>query len=302
MNVMERAGNDPRLDSLDPLIRKSDNENINKLMEREVGYIKNISHNTLYESDYILVYTTDINRVDSLIGDTIECIYKILNGAYVGYRILNSKEIVEFVKDEYGVQYFNYTQAILDMQKINGAASTTPFTLSRLVYDDGESQILESVDINRINTLTSEILSGTKEQKDVSFREALVKKKVKENIKIDFDDLETGYVAPVSNRKPKAKNNKQNRNNQNKSAFDDKSQGFEQDNTSIFDDDPNEYYQNDQEYYNSQDGYYDNGQGYYQEDQGYYPEDQGYYQEDQGYYDDGYGEPGMYQNEDDIDF
>lgn len=195
LNVMERAGNDPRLEALDPLVHKSDNNNICKLMEKEIGYIKNITHNTLYESDYILIYTTDLTKVDGIINDAIDCIYKILDGAYIGYRILTSRDIIEFVKEQYGVKYFNYTQATLDMYKMAGTHTENPFTLSGIEFTDGKIQDLDSYDINKIKSLTSDILSGAKNIDDVSIRDAISKKKRKESDVVDFDNISQGFYV-----------------------------------------------------------------------------------------------------------
>ena len=92
MNLMEKAGKNPRIDSLNDFIGKSDNENINKLMEMQVGYIKSISRKTLYESDYILIYTKDLNRTDYLINDIIDIVCKLMNGAYISFSILNTRD------------------------------------------------------------------------------------------------------------------------------------------------------------------------------------------------------------------
>lgn len=49
---MEKAGRDPRLANLDKLVYKCDNKNISGLIEEEIDGIKNITRNTLSESDY----------------------------------------------------------------------------------------------------------------------------------------------------------------------------------------------------------------------------------------------------------
>ena len=83
MNIMEQAGNDPRLDELDKLIYSSSNPNIRLLMERQIGYIKNITHHTLYESDYFLFYTSDLTKIDKIVDEVIDLIYTILDGGYI---------------------------------------------------------------------------------------------------------------------------------------------------------------------------------------------------------------------------
>lgn len=197
MNVMQQAGNDPRLDELSKLIHKSDNKNICELMEREIGFIKSISHKTLYESDYILIYTSDLQKVDSIIDDAVECIYKILDGAYIGYRVLTAREIIEFVKEIYGVKYFNYTQATLDMFKLSGTHTGKPFSICEIQYTDGSSQNITNYEINKIYQMTSDVMSGTRRIEDISLQETLKRKEVKNN-GVSFEDLSKGFYVDES--------------------------------------------------------------------------------------------------------
>lgn len=193
MNIMEPAGNDPRIQSLDRLVLKSSNPNICKLMEREIGYTKNITRTTLYESDYFLIYTNDLTRVDYLIQDTIDALYVLLDGGYVGYRILNSKDIIELVKKLNGVKYFNYTEATLEMYNLNGIRSERPFSITGLVFNDGEKVDFDAKAKNKIYSMTSEILGGTLNIKDVSIRETVDKKENKDFKGVDIDDISKGY-------------------------------------------------------------------------------------------------------------
>lgn len=198
-NIMEKAGNDPRLERLDPLIHKSDNTNIQNLMEKEIGYIKAITHNTLYESDYIMIYTNDISKVDSIISDAIDCMSKLLDGAYIGYHVLTSDDITEFVQELYGVKFFDYTQAMLDKYKLDGTIVKNPFTIYGLEYTDGTMQELDKDQINKIYRITSGILNKTIKANDVSFKEALYKKDNKfNNFDIDLDKIEHGEFGDMS--------------------------------------------------------------------------------------------------------
>ena len=195
MNVMEQAGNDPRLDELNKLVHKSSNRNICDLMEKSIGYIKNISHRTLYESDYFLIYTTDLQKIDSIIDDSIECLYKILDGAYIGYRVLSAREIIEFVKEVYGVKYFNYTQATLDMFKLSGANTKKPFAISGIEYADGSFQDIESYELNKIYQMASDVLSGARRIEDISIMDTLKRDERKNNIEIDLSKISEGYTS-----------------------------------------------------------------------------------------------------------
>lgn len=188
MNLMEQAGDDPRLDELGKLVNKSNNKNICELMEKEIGYIKNISHKTLYESDYFIIYTYDVQKIDSIIDEAIECLYKVLDGAYIGYRVLSAKEVVEFVRSLYGVKYFNYTQATLDMFKIAGISGKKPFVISDIRYTDGSEQEIGEYELNKIYKITSDIKQGSLRIEDISIQDALKLKENKNKINgIDLD-------------------------------------------------------------------------------------------------------------------
>lgn len=189
MNIMEQAGKDPRLTELSKLINKSDNPNICKLMELEIGHIKNITHNSLYESDYFLFYTNDLSKVDSIIDDVSKCIFKLLDGAYAGYEILGNKEIVDIVKELYGVNYFNATEASLLMFDNSGAGGLKPFNISGIKWSDGIIQDLNNSEISRIRVLTSCVIEGTKNVDDISLKDTFYKKN-KEKFGVSFDDLD----------------------------------------------------------------------------------------------------------------
>ena len=193
MNIMEQAGNDPRIDELDKLVYKDSNPNIRELMERQIGYIKNITHSTLYESDYILIYTSDLSKIDSIVEDTIDIIYKIMDGAYIGYRILRAKDIIEFMKEEYGVKYFNYTEATLAMFKSRGINTKSPFTLTKIIYADGDEQEVTKMDINKINKMTSDVMNGAIDTSKLSIKDTLYPKQNKNMSGVDFDSLSEGF-------------------------------------------------------------------------------------------------------------
>ena len=181
MNIMEQAGNDPRLEELDKLVYKSDNKNIRTLMEKQVGFVKNITRSTLYESDYILFYTQDLKRIDTIIDDAIEICYKLMSGGYIGYNIMDARDVIEFMKEEYGVKYFNYAEATLDMFRLHGIQVKPVFNLTGIRYADGEVQDLTPAVINKINKLTSDVLNGTVNIDDVSIKDTLFTRENKSN-------------------------------------------------------------------------------------------------------------------------
>ena len=189
MNIMEQAGKDPRLNELAKVVYKSDNPNIQKLMELEVGYIKNITHTSLYESDYFLFYTNDLSKLDSIIGDITESMFKLLDGAYVSYRILTSKEIVDLVKEDYGVTYFNATEASLLMYSNNSNYNVAPFTIDGLLWTDGNDQKLTERDKNKLRQITSGVINETIKTADMALKKTLYRKEEKNKVGIDFSSL-----------------------------------------------------------------------------------------------------------------
>lgn len=195
MNIMEPAGNDPRLEELDKLVYSSDNPNIRLLMEQQVGHIKNITHNTLYESDYFLFYTSDLSRLDHIISDISEIMYRLMDGAYIGYRVLNSRDIIEIIKEEYGVKYFNYTEATLDMFSKRGMSTKKPFILTKICYTDGDIQELSSADINKIAKMTSDALSGAVDMSKISIKKTLYRDVNKGKKRVEFESLSEGFMS-----------------------------------------------------------------------------------------------------------
>ena len=206
MNIMEKAGNDPRLDDLSRLVNNCDNPNMSKLVEKEIGYIRNITNKTLYESDYFLIYTSELNKLDYILNDVIDSLYKILDGAYIGYSILGTSEIIDLVKELYGVKYFNYVEATLGIYQ--DETFEKPFKISRINYTDGNYIDLQTPHINLINSLTSDIINGTKKESDVSFHQALDKIKINNFNNFSGVDLDNVRVGTQNNLFKNIKNNK----------------------------------------------------------------------------------------------
>lgn len=158
-NVMEEAGNDTRLGELDKLVYQDDNRNVQKLMEYMVGHTKKITRRALYETDYILIYTEDKNRIDSIIDDVENCAGNLLNGAFSGFVVLLKEELTDLVKDENGVKYFNPTEATLRMFDREGSKIRSPFKIAELQFSNGTS-----IEIDKGNeSVLREIQSKLKE-------------------------------------------------------------------------------------------------------------------------------------------
>jgi len=192
MDLMEPAGKDPRLAELSKIVHKSDNKNIQKMMELMVGHIKNITHSTLYESDYFMLYTTDTSRIDSIIGDTVESIFKLLDGAYVSYHILNSKDINELVKDNFGVNYFNSTEASLLMYNNNPNYNSKPFNVYGLLWTDGLEQKLDEKEKTKLRTITSGVINETLSSSQMALKKTFYRDRRKDNIGVDLEKITGG--------------------------------------------------------------------------------------------------------------
>ena len=197
MDIMEPAGNDPRLSNLSKLVNKSDNANIRKLMEMEVGHIKNITNKTLYESDYFLIYTRDITRMDRIISDVTKYIFKLLDGAYISYYFLSNKDIVNLVKEENGVNYFNATQASLQMFNRNTTMITSPFNVVGIQWKTGETQYLNQAEMQKLRSITSSAIRETISMDNVSLKERIYRQE-QSKFRVSFDDL-----SEINERKPR---------------------------------------------------------------------------------------------------
>ena len=138
MNIMETAGKDPRLPELDNLVNKAEfNENLEKLIGKQVAYIKSITRVTNYESEYILIYSDKMDMGDEIIDKVEDILYTLTNGAYSGYYILRSDEIDTLIKERYGVMMFDSSMATLSVYD-KSRNMARPFKIKALVHSNGE--------------------------------------------------------------------------------------------------------------------------------------------------------------------
>ena len=138
LNIMETAGKDPRLPELDNLVNKAEfNENLEKLIGKQVAYIKSITRVTNYESEYILIYSDKMDMGDEIIDKVEDILYTLTNGAYSGYYILRSDEIDTLIKERYGVMMFDSSMATLSVYD-KSRNMARPFKIKALVHSNGE--------------------------------------------------------------------------------------------------------------------------------------------------------------------
>lgn len=214
MNIMEQAGKDPRLNELSKLVNKNKNPSVQKLMELEIGYIKNITNKSLYESDYFLFYTNDMSKSDVIIDEISECCMGLQNGAFTGFEILGSIGIVDLVKEIYAVNYFNATEASLMMFSNQSAGSIVPLIIDGIVWTDGNKQKLTALERSKARTLTGLVVDGTRKASDLALKDALYKKENKNN-GIDLDDA----LINVRRENIKSANNLKSTENKGKSTI-----------------------------------------------------------------------------------
>lgn len=136
MNIMEPAGKDIRLDELADEASHAQNPGVRQILELSVGYMKEISRATLNEMDYILVYTTNTNKMSSIVNDVMEAGSRLLNGAYASVRIMTEAEIYQLPREINNVGYFDGVEAQMDVYKHSGYSIKNPLHISGIIKED----------------------------------------------------------------------------------------------------------------------------------------------------------------------
>lgn len=181
LNMMEQAGKDPRLPKLDKLVMETENPNVKMLLELELGYIKNLTRATLYETDYILIYSNRLDRIDTIIDDVEDCAYRLLDGAYVGYDVLNSKEIIDLHKEIFGISYFDYSEAAINTFRTVNVNNKPAVELKSINLSNGSRIELTNKDILAIKRLASYVENGNVNEENISILDALDSNKFRNN-------------------------------------------------------------------------------------------------------------------------
>ena len=200
MDIMEPSGEDPRFKEMDREASNSDNKSIRKFMESQVGYIKNLARNSLYDNEYYLIYTFDTSKIDNILSDVVRAVNIAMDGCYIGYKILRKSAIVKFIQQEDNVKFFNINDAMIAVNNANMKGKI--ITLKSVKFDDGTVQDL---DIPAVREIEKELNDNSKAKK-LSIKKLLkkyrsevsLKQIVKDNksesknlIQVDdFDDTE----------------------------------------------------------------------------------------------------------------
>lgn len=176
MNIMEHADNDPRLQILDDVAMKCSNKNISKVLEMQTGYLKTMARKTLYESEYYLIYTPRSNRLDTMLGDIYECLYKLMDGAYSGFEILKKEDIHDLCMKQNGVRYFDLKAATLEVFSRTGAVIKPTFKVKELTFTDGEV-----IPVKEKENMALSRVSSMKKQGKIAFGEVSLRDAFKGN-------------------------------------------------------------------------------------------------------------------------
>lgn len=222
LNMMEQAGKDPRLPKLDKLVMETENPNVKMLLELELGYIKNLTRATLYETDYILIYSNRLDRIDTIIDDVEDCAYRLLDGAYVGYDVLNSKEIIDLHKEIFGISYFDYSEAAINTFRTVNVSNKPAVELRTINLNNGSRIELTNKDILAIKRLASYVENGSINEENISILDALEGNKFRNNYGrtndwgVDIGSLAQNLQGGAEQNNQQAKQVKQKENIMNK--------------------------------------------------------------------------------------
>lgn len=160
LNMMERADNDDRLDKLASKVASTSNQNMKKLLELQVGHLRNTTRNSLYESDYYLIYTDRAERFDNITRDVEDCLEYVLNGSYNGYYELDKRETIEVHKELIGVSYFDYNSATVNTFREFQIDDTPAVTIKRINLASGSVVDISKSDDALLRKIAKEIDYG----------------------------------------------------------------------------------------------------------------------------------------------
>jgi hypothetical protein len=158
--MMERADNDDRLDKLASKVASTSNQNMKKLLELQVGHLRNTTRNSLYESDYYLIYTDRAERFDNITRDVEDCLEYVLNGSYNGYYELDKRETIEVHKELIGVSYFDYNSATVNTFREFQIDDTPAVTIKRINLASGSVVDISKSDDALLRKIAKEIDYG----------------------------------------------------------------------------------------------------------------------------------------------
>lgn len=199
MNLMEPAVKDNRLKELDKITTIRDNENSAKLVQYEVGYLKNITKQAMFENDYFLIYSNDINRVDTIIQDTVEAAMILMDGAFSDFELLDIKGIADIEKECTGVGMFNIAEASLNMyNSMTNTSVTKTFDIEGIEWANGEYQILNQAEKNKVNNIISKAKAQGKAIDKYSLQRAIYRES---DIKFEFDYNDLSKVPGQSDNR-----------------------------------------------------------------------------------------------------
>ena len=109
------------------------------------------------------------------------------------------REVVDLVKEQYNVSFFDANEATITMSKNNGYDIAAPFTLVGMEFNDGVYEEVGRRELFEINRITSGVNNGSLDIGQVSFRKAFKKKEnKKDNLGVDFSGLSSGLAGETN--------------------------------------------------------------------------------------------------------
>lgn len=194
MNLMEPNDKDERFKNLDR-IKSSDNPNLNKLNTLIINNIKNIASNTLNDNDYYLVYTKGTKRYEEFISEVESAIDKATEGGYVGYKILGydeMKDINEFAKLNFNIEYFNLNEAELNVYGGQNMVARY-IRLKAVEFKNGEIREINKEEESKLMKEASEAIDKDNYKLKNSVKETLSAYENKNYFGVDLEEINKIY-------------------------------------------------------------------------------------------------------------
>lgn len=147
LNLMQPAGRDERFNEMSDLASRATNKNVRRLLEINTGHMRNISSNTLDEHDYLLIYSKNINKIDSILMEALEAVSYLMDGAYVGARVLTESEVYQLPRENFNVKFFDGVEAQMSVYRGSGVQMKVPFKIRRIEFE-GDKRVTMNPQLN----------------------------------------------------------------------------------------------------------------------------------------------------------
>lgn len=144
MDLMEPAGKDERFNELSDLASRATNPNIQKLLEINTGYMRSIGSTTLDERDYLLFYSPNINKMETILKEALESVSCLMEGSYVGAKVLTESEIYQLPRENFNVKFFDGVEAQMSVYRGSGIKMKPPIKITQIEFENGKKVTLDA--------------------------------------------------------------------------------------------------------------------------------------------------------------